>query len=53
MIWEILASIVILGVVAAVGIKNGIDWSRDRGTGFGKSHMEELGVKDDKKEYRE
>jgi len=50
MVWIVL-SVIIISAVIAVGIKSGIDWSKDRGNGFGRSHMEELGVEYDKKEY--
>lgn len=51
MVIKLIIAILIVAAALAVGLKSGIDWSRDRGTGWGKSHMEELGVEEEKKEY--
>lgn len=53
MLFEVMAAIIILGIVGALGLRCRINWQDSRGLGMGKRHMEELGLDDEKKEYGE
>lgn len=44
----ILVCILIVGVTTAIGLKFGLDWQRDRANSWGKKHMEDLGVIEEK-----
>lgn len=49
MVLKIIIAVLIIAAATAIGLKNGIDWSRDRAESWGKSHMEELGVLEEKR----
>ncbi len=44
----ILVCILIVGATTAIGLKFGLDWQRDRANSWGKKHMEDLGVTEEK-----
>lgn len=53
MLAEIIVAVVIIGTVTAIGLKGGIDWSKNMGGGMGHTYMKEYGLEEDKKHQDE
>lgn len=50
MLAEIILAVLIIGIVTALQLKSGIDWSKRIGGGMGHAYMKEYGLEDDKKQ---
>ncbi|MCM1183931.1 MAG: hypothetical protein NC337_11215 [Roseburia sp.] len=50
MVLKIILCILLVGAAAALCLRGGIDWQRDRGKSWGESRMKEYGFDEDKKD---
>lgn len=49
----VLITIFLLAIIGGFGIAKSAEWGADVGEGLGKTHMKDLGMDDETKEYHE
>ncbi len=53
MFLKIMVGVILVGVAMGLAYRGTRDWQRDRAEDWGHSYMKEMGIDEDKKEYRD